>query len=441
LDLSPLRRRDFRLLYLGQFVSFFGSMMSYVALPYVLYQATKSTILIGLLGVVQLVPSVVGGLFGGALADAVDRRKLIVVCELSMAAIALALGLYLSQRALTDAQPGWLLAAAASMAVLNGFHRPALQALMPRLLEKHQMPALGVLSSLRNNVGMIGGPALAGLLISAGGAALTFYIDVATFVICTACVLAIENVPRVERASQFSAAAIAEGFRYALGRQELIGTYLVDIVAMTFSMPNLLFPAVAEAFGGAVYLGWLHAGISLGALLATLTSRWLLGTRRHGAMILAAAGAWSLFMVGFGLCRSFVPAMLCLVLAGYADMVSAVFRQTIWNQTIPDELRGRLAGIEMISYLSGPMLGNTQLGLLSAALGISRAITLSSLVGLAGVLSCARLLPGFRNYLAPDLPREDAPRTTLAEGAAAPALSPSSAAVTPAPNSTKNADR
>jgi hypothetical protein len=136
-------------------------------------------------------------------------------------------------------------------------------------------------------------------------------------------------------------------------------------------------------------------------MLATLSSRWFLRTRRHGIAILTAAGAWSACMIGFGLSSSFPLAMLFLVLAGYADMISGTFRLAIWNQTIPDHLRGRLAGIEMISYLSGPMMGNTQLGLLSSALGISRAIALSSMVGLGGVLLCARLLPKFRNYVAP----------------------------------------
>jgi MFS family permease len=402
-DLSPFRHRDFRLLYLGQFVSFFGSMMSHVALPFVLYQSTKSTILTGVLGVIQLVPSVVGGLFGGALADAVDRRKLIVLCELGMAVIVFSLGLMLWQLKPLYPHYGWLLGAAAALAVLNGIHRPALEALTPRLVDAHELPAVSVLSSLRGNVGMIGGPAVAGILISAGGADLAFFLDALTFSICIAAVLAISHVPKVERAATFSLTAVAEGFRYAMSRPDLIGTYVVDIVAMTFSMPNLLFPAVADAFGDTVYLGWLHSGIAIGALIATLTTSRLFKTRRHGLMILIAAAGWSAFMIGFGLSRSFPLAMTFLVLAGYADMVSAVFRQTIWNQTIPDQLRGRLAGIEMISYLSGPMLGNTQLGVLSNAIGIQRAITVSSMIGLGGVLACARAIPGFRRYLAPEL--------------------------------------
>ncbi|MFT3928401.1 MAG: MFS transporter [Myxococcales bacterium] len=400
MDLEPLRRRDFRLLYLGQFVSSFGSMMSHVALPYVLYQSTKSTILTGLLGVIQLVPTVFGGLFGGALADAVDRRKLIVLSELGMALIVLALGISVTLLKPGYPHPMWLLAAAFTLSTLSAFHRPALEALTPRLVEKELIPSVSVLSSLRGNVAMIGGPAVAGILISSGGADYAFYLDFVSFAVCVVAVLLISQVPRLESPPPFSMASVLEGFQYALKRQDLIGTYVVDIIAMTFSMPNLLFPAVADSLGGSQYLGWLHSGISMGALLATLSSRWLLRTRHHGLMILLAAGAWSACMVGFGLSRTFPLAFAFLFLAGFADMVSAVFRQTIWNQTIPDELRGRLAGIEMISYVTGPLLGNTQLGFMASVVGIQRAITLSSLVGLGGVCACAGLLPRFRRYLA-----------------------------------------
>lgn len=398
MDLSPLRRRDFRLLYLGQFVSFFGSMMSYVAMPYILYQATKSTLLTGLLGVIQLVPSVIGGLFGGALADAVDRRRLIVFCEMGMAGIVFAMGIACAVLKPGYPGPWWILLASAGLSIFNGFHRPALEALTPRLVPREELPAVGVLSSLRGNVGMIGGPAVAGILISAGGADWAFFFDFVTFAICIGAVLAIRHVPSHDRRSAFSVSAVQEGFKYAMSRPELIGTYVVDIVAMTFSMPNLLFPAVAELFGGPSKLGWLHSGISIGALMATLLSRWMIGWTRHGLVILWAAGSWSIFMIGFGLAPNFIVAMAFLILAGFADMVSAVFRQTIWNQTIPDNLRGRLAGIEMISYLSGPMLGNTQLGLMSQFQGVQRAITFSSVIGVVGVGSVAVWLKGFRTY-------------------------------------------
>ena len=414
MELAPLRRRDFRLLYFGQFVSFFGSMMSYVALPYALYAATKSTVLTGLLGVIQLLPSVVGGLFGGALADAFDRRKLIVGCEIGMALVVLAVGWALHATAPGYPAAPWLLAAAFALSMFNGVHRPALEALTPQLVPTSEMPAAAVLTSFRGNVGMIGGPAVAGMLISAGGAYLAFFVDAVTFVLAIGFLLAIENMPKVERAAEFSLAAVREGFRYAMSRQVLVGTYVVDIVAMAFSMPNLLFPAVAEQFGGANALGWLHAGISSGAVLAALTSGRLMRARRHGLLILVAAGSWSLFMLGFGLAPSFALALVFLVLAGYADMISGAFRQTIWNQTVPSELRGRLAGIEMISYLTGPLVGNTQLGFLAEGVGVQRAIAYSSLIGFAGVCICARVLPRFRSYVASEPEPARAAETTNA---------------------------
>ncbi len=408
MDLSPLRYRNFRLLFVGQAVSLFGSTLSYVALPYVLYASTKSTVLTGLLGVIQLAPSVVGALFGGALADAIDRRRLIVVCEAAMALVVLGLGLSLRLYA-----PGYppaylLLTAAALLAVINGIHRPALEALTALLVPKSEMTAAATLSSFSHTVSMIAGPAVAGILIGVGGADLAFDIDFVSFSVAVMCLIGLRALPAPAEEVDLTLESIREGFQYAMSRKDLVGTYLVDIIAMTFSMPNLLFPAVADAFGSPVYLGWLHSGIAAGAMLATLTSTRLNKTRHHGRVILIAAAVWSACMVGFGMSRNFPLAMAFLVLAGYADMVSGVFRQTIWNQTIPTHLRGRLAGIEMISYLSGPMLGNTQLGVLSSVIGIQRAISLSSLIGLCGVAACARWLPQFRTYLAPANASSDA---------------------------------
>lgn len=402
-DITPLvRYRDYRVLYFGQFVSLLGSMLSYVALPYALFQKTHDPKLLGLLGVIQLVPSIVGGLFGGALADAVNRKRLLLTTEAGLLGCTAALAWLSYQEKLSG---GVLIAASALMAILSGFHRPAIEALTPRLVKPEDMPSIGVLSSFRYNVGAIAGPAVSGVILAKYGSALAFGLDALTFAVAMVAVASLRNIPTAPTSSRFSLSAIAEGFSYAMSRQELVGTYVVDIVAMTFSMPNLLFPAIAEAFsttpqGGATYLGWLHSGIAMGALAASLTSGWTRNVRRHGLMVLWAAGSWSALMIGFGAVKSFPIAMGFLILAGYADMVSGVFRSTIWNQTIPSELRGRLAGIEMISYLSGPMLGNTQLGFLAGHFGVRRAITLSSVIGLGGVVACAGILPQFRRYVA-----------------------------------------
>ena len=402
IDFTPLRKnRHYRALYLGQFISSFGSMMSSVAVPYILFRATQSTMLLGLMGIIQLIPSIVGGLLGGTLADAVDRKRLIVACELGMAAVTGALALAIQICAPGYPAPAWIFAAAASIAVFNGFHRPALEALTPQLISREEVPAAGVLQSLRGNISMIGGPAAAGILMAWYGPSLVLWIDFATFLICILAVLTLPLLRVSSDRANFSLESIQAGFRYAARRQDLIGTYVVDIVAMTFSMPHLLFPAVADAFGSAVYLGSLHSALSVGALLATLGSRWMLKWKRHGLVITRAATLWSIAMIGFGLSPTIEMALVFLLLAGFADMISAVFRTTIWNQTIPDEYRGRLAGIEMISYLSGPMLGNAQLGLLATHLGVKNAISVSSSVGVAGVLFCGSLLPKFMSYEAP----------------------------------------
>lgn len=374
-------------------------MMTIVALPFQLYQITHSTAMVGMLGLVQLVPSVIGGLFGGSLADVFDRKKLIVIAEGGMAALVLLLGL---AELFDFASAPLLFIVSGSIAILNGLHRPAMESLTPRLVQSEDMTAVATLNSLRGNIATIGGPAVGGIVIASLGLHTAYFIDFISF---AASVIAILNLPFLSRSekapTKFSFALVREGYLYAFSRKDLIGTYLIDILAMTFSMPNLLFPAVAERFGGVAYLGWLHSGISVGALLATLTSGYFHRYSRHGLMIALAAAAWSVAMIGFGLSPIFPMAFCFLVIAGYADMVSAVFRQTIWNQTIPDHLRGRLAGIEMISYLAGPLLGNTQLGFLAASMGVQRAVAVSSGVGLVLIGIASNLLPEFIKYRAP----------------------------------------
>jgi MFS family permease len=191
---------------------------------------------------------------------------------------------------------------------------------------------------------------------------------------------------------------VLEGFHYARSRQELIGTYVVDFVAMVFGMPLALFPALSEMLGGPHALGLLYAAPAGGALLASLTSRWTPRVHRHGLAVMLAATAWGLAIVGFGFSDRLVPALALLTLAGGADAVSGIFRMTLWNQTIPDALRGRLAGIEMLSYMSGPLLGHVEAGLVAAAFGTRTSVVSGGVLCILGVLLCAVLLPRFMAY-------------------------------------------
>jgi len=205
-------------------------------------------------------------------------------------------------------------------------------------------------------------------------------------------------VPPAEDAERPSVAAVVEGFRYAISRQELIGTYVVDFVAMVFGMPLALFPAISDRLGGPSVLGLLYAAPAVGALGASLTGRWTPRVHRHGLAVMLSATVWGLAIVGFGLCQTLWPALVYLAIAGGADGISGIFRMTMWNETIPDTLRGRLASIEMVSYMSGPLLGHLEAGAVAAAFGVMASVVSGGALCVAGVLACGVWLPQFVRY-------------------------------------------
>ena len=396
LNLAPLRKsREFRLLYAGQTVSFFGSMLTYVAIPYQVYQLSHSSFYVGLLGTAQLVPLLLAALLGGALADSLDRRRMLLVSELVLAgcSAALVLNARLAQPSL------WaLFAVSAAMSAVNGFHRPALDAMTQELVAHDDQPAASALGSLRFNLGAIGGPACAGLVIAKLGAGAVYALDVVSFAGSLVCLWAMLPLARKPVAASSVSGSIAEGLRYAKSRPELIGTYVVDIVAMIFAMPMALFPLMSEKWSGATAAGWLYSAMAIGSLLMTLFSGWTSRIKRHGAMVIAAAGLWGVAIVLLGFAPSLPTAVACLVIAGAADMVSGLYRQTIWNQTIPTELRGRLSGLEMISYMTGPLLGNARAGYLATSFDARTSIVSGGVLCVMGVLLCVPFLPDFWRY-------------------------------------------
>jgi MFS family permease len=396
LDLAPLRRhRDFRLLFAGQFVSFFGSMITYVAVPYQVYQLTSSSLVVGLLGVVQLVPLVLFGLWGGAYADAMDRRRLLIGAEALLTLVSGALAL---NAALPHPSVAAIFVLTAAMSAVNGFHRPTLEAMTPRLVDRDELPATAALTSLRGSLGAIAGPAIGGFCIAQLGLGATYVVDVGTFVVSLAALAAMAAMPPAEEAQKPGLRSIIEGLDYARRRPELLGTYIIDIVAMTFAMPTALFPAMAAGWGGATAAGWLYAAMPIGSLVTTVFSGWTKQVARRGAAVVVAAALWAVAVVALGYARTLPGAVLCLALAGAADMVSAIFRMTIWNETIPSHLRGRLAGVEMISYMTGPLLGNARAGWMASLRSVRFSIVTGGAVCLAGVLLCIPLLPRFWRY-------------------------------------------
>jgi len=388
------RRRELRLLIIGQATSGLGSMITFVALPVQTYELTRSTVAVGLLGLAEFVPILGLALLGGAMADAFDRRRLVMLAEVG--ATLVVAGLVVNSL-LPEPQLWVLYVAAALIAACTAIRRPPMDALMPQLVERDELKAASALQWGIHGVAQMAGPAIAGVLIVTAGAAVTYAVDLATFLVSIASLVAMRTPPPRERQA-LGMRAIAEGLRYARSRQELVGTYAVDITAMFFGMPMALFPALAERYGGGAVVGLLYAAPSAGAVVATLTSGWTRRIHRHGRAVVLAAVGWGVAIVGFGLAPELWLALLCLALGGGSDAISGVFRATIWNETIPTRLRGRLAGVEMISWTAGPLLGNAEAGIASALVGLRTSVVAGGVMCVAGSIALAALLPRLWSY-------------------------------------------
>jgi MFS family permease len=397
INLSIFRRnRNFALLYVGQFVSFLGTMITGVALPYQIYTETHSTLMVGLLSLVQLLPTLVTALIGGVFADRYHRRMLLLVSESVLAFGSLLLAL---NAALSHPHIWVMFVVSALMSAFNGLHRPALESIVQQIVARDDFSTVSSLASLKGSVAMIGGPAIGGVLIAVFGLVTTYMVDVASFVVSLLALLFMTHIPKPENVHDDSTwSSLKQGFRYAFSRQELVGTYVVDFIAMIFGMPTALFPAIAMSFGGAKVLGMLYSAPAVGALFISFISGWTKRIKRYGVAISIAATLWGVCIILFGLAANFWVALFFLTLAGLFDGVSGIFRMTMWNETIPNHYRGRLAGIEMISYLSGPKLGDTEAGLVAAAFGITASIVSGGVLCVVGVGICCLFLPKFWRY-------------------------------------------
>ncbi|MEV0150912.1 MULTISPECIES: MFS transporter [unclassified Nonomuraea] len=359
-DLGPLRdSRDYRLLTASGVVTMFGTFITVVAVPYQMKELTGSPVAVGLVSLAEFVPMVVCGLWGGAIADALDRRKVILLGELGLAVTSA----MLTVNALLPDPQVWVLYVVGALSTgIGSLQRPSLESLTPQVVRHDQLGAAAVLQSLRWNVGAIVAPALGGLLVTSFGTATAFAADTLSFVLSLLLLLRTTSRPPAEGAAPASLRSLVEGIRYAVGRRDLMGTYLVDIAAMVFAMSTALFPFLADQLGAARALGLLYSAGAVGGLVASLTGGWTSRVHRQGLGVILAAAVWGAAVALASVASSVWLVFACLALAGAADMISGIFRMTIWNQTIPEELRGRLAGIELLSYASGPMLGNAAPG-------------------------------------------------------------------------------
>jgi len=395
LDLSPLKAsRDYRLLFFGQLVSFFGSMMTFIVVPWQMFQLTQSSAMVGYIALAEFVPMFSLAFLGGALADYVDKRKLLRLTEIGQTVLTAVLVI----NSLLQRPQVWVLFVVIGLhAGLAALQRPAFESFIQKVIPAEMMAAVSALNSIRFQIGMIIGPAVAGVIATQWSPAFAYSFDLVTFAASLVAVFMIRFVPPPENAERPSLAGIKRGIRYAFSRQELLGTYFIDIAAMFFAFPFALYPALAAIYGDQ-YVGFFPAAIAIGALVASVTSGWTRNVHRHGLMVIISAVLWGVGIVFFGLANSVWPALFFLAAAGFFDMISGIFRGAIWNQTIPNYLRGRLAGIEMISYLTGPMLGSAKMGIVAEYTSVRFALVSGGALCIVAVLGTAMFLPKFFKY-------------------------------------------
>ncbi|MGB7202203.1 MAG: MFS transporter [Pyrinomonadaceae bacterium] len=395
IDLTPLKvSRDYRLLFFGQLVSFFGGMMTFIVVPWQMYQLTQSSAMVGLIYLAELIPMFTLAFLGGALADYVDKRKLLRITEIFQTLLTL----ILLVNALLDQPRIWVLfVCVAGHAGLAALQRPAFESIIQKIIPPELISSVMALNSVRFHLGMIAGPAIAGILATQLSPVVVYTIDLVTFIGTLVAVFMLNYVPPPDNPERPSLDGIKRGIRYAFSRQELLGTYFIDIVAMFFAFPQALYPALASMYGSQ-YVGFFPAAIAIGALTASFTSGWTKNVHRHGVMVVGAALLWGVGILLFGLSTSIVPALIFLAAAGFFDMISGIFRGSIWNQTIPNYLRGRLAGIEMISYLTGPMLGSAKMGIVAEYSSVKFALVSGGALCIIAVILTALLMPKFATY-------------------------------------------
>ena len=396
IDLSPLRKyRELRLLFTSGLITRLGSMVTYVALPFQIKELTNSYIAVGLMGAAQIIPLIVFSLYGGVLADSLDRKKMIFITEFGSLGLST---LLLINSLLAKPHLVILYFVAAGFTALDGLQTPSLSAIVPRIVEHEDMPSVTALMGIRWQVGAVVAPAVGGIMISTLGVKSAYFMDVATYLVSLALIFRMKAVPPSDKATPASLSSLVEGVKYAFDRKDLLGTYIVDFAAMFFAMPNALFPFWADHIHARWALGFFYSAGMLGAILVTLTSGWMKSYPFHGRAVTYAALGWAFAIALSAATNNLWAVLFCLALAGASDQVSAMMRGNIWNQSIADEYRGRLAGIELLSYAVGPMAGQLRAGTMAAWTTLRISVMGGGLICTGFVAISAKLMPDFLNY-------------------------------------------
>ena len=399
MDTRPLRKPAYRRLFWGVAATMLGQQMTLVAVPYQVYTLTGSSFLVGVTSIVALVPLIVFGLLGGAIADSMDRRRLMLITSAG-AAVSSAL------LALQALLPGggnlallWVLTACVSgFAAVN---QPTRSAVIPAIVGAELVPAANALSMTVRQVGVIVGPLLAGLLIGAGSLFITYAVDAMGFLVALLLLRGLPPLPPRRDAGPLRLGAavrgVGEGFVFLRTQPVLLMTFVVDIIAMMFAWPQAVFPELSETRfeGSPNSLGWLFAGISIGALVSGLTSGWVSRVDRQGAVVLGAIVVWGVAIIGFGFAPTLWLAVLCLAVAGAGDMVSAVLRSSMLQLAAPEEMRGRMQGVFIVVVAGGPRLGDLRAGALASAAGVTVAMVSGGIFVVVAMVVVALVVPSF----------------------------------------------
>jgi MFS family permease len=400
----PLRHRAFRRLFIGSAVAFFGYQFTAVAVPVQMFALTHSSAWVGYLGIAGLVPLLIFALWGGAVADAFDRRLVLLASSLLMWVSTLAL---LAQAVLGAHSPVLLLALVAVQSVAFAVSAPTRSAMIPRLLPDGEVAAGNTLSYTMSNVGTVAGPLGAGLVLAnfRGGAtdsavAAAYAVDAVLFTVALWAALSMPSMApeRSERTSG-RLADVLFGLRYLATTPVLLLSFAIDIAAMVFALPRALFPQVAEdRFGGVGAVGWLFSAIAIGSVVAGLTSGWIGRVRRQGTALIVAVVVWGLAVAAAGLAHSLWLAVLLLAVGGAADLVSAVYRQTMLQTYAPDELRGRMQGVFTAVVAGGPRLGDLRAGLMAYGFGLTFTWVGGGIAAAVVAVALGFAFPALRRY-------------------------------------------
>ncbi|HEY2672830.1 MAG TPA: MFS transporter [Rugosimonospora sp.] len=400
IDVRPLRHPAYRRVFIGNATSFFGTQFTAVAVPVQMYALTKSTLWVGYLGLAGLVPLLIFALWGGALADAVDRRRLLFISSVLMWLCTLGL---LAQAVLDVGSGSVLLVLVAAQSAAVAVSSPTRSAIIPRIVDVDEVPQANTLNYTASTAASVAGPLVAAVLIKYN-VAWAYGVDALTFTVALWAAFRLPTLAPSEDGgggdSRGRLADVMFGLRYLATTPVLLMSFAVDIVAMVLAQPRALFPAIAAQrfHGGGI--GWLYASIALGSVVAGLTSGWVARVRRQGVALVGAVVIWGLAVAAAGLAHSLWLCVLLLAVGGAADLVSAIYRQTILQTYAPDQLRGRMQGVFTAVVVGGPRLGDLRAGATAVPFGLGAAWVGGGIAATVVAIILAAVFPSLLRYAA-----------------------------------------